>query len=140
MYMENVLIPLAKHDGMKIIKPGDAYTSNLTAMGETGTLTIDYPQSLVVAPISPTNNTVWELFGGTLRHVFESTESANGRTVVPVGDIMTGTTDTQRYWDLTRNIYSYSYTLPYPSHFLLRDNAVEFLKGFFGPEDLNSIF
>lgn len=107
-HMENVLIPLAKHYGMKIIKPGDAYTSNLTAMGELGTLTIDYPQSLVVAPISPTNNTVWDLFGGTLRHVFESTESANGRTVVPVGDIMTGNTDTQRYWDLTRNIYRYS--------------------------------
>lgn len=108
-HMENILVPLAKDFGIKIIEAGSGDdASNITTMGDTGTLTFHYPQSLVVAPISPTKGYVWELFSGTLRHVFQTTESANGRTVIPVGDIMTGNTDTQRYWDLTRNIYRYS--------------------------------
>ncbi|KAI1779138.1 carboxypeptidase S [Hypoxylon cercidicola] len=64
-------------------------------------------QSLDPAPISPTNNGVWAVFSGTIRHVFQTTESGQGKTVVPVGNIMTGNTDTVHYWDLTRNIYRF---------------------------------
>lgn len=65
-------------------------------------------QTLDPAPISPTDNNVWAVFSGTLRHVFETTESGKGKTVVPVGNIMTGNTDTVHYWDLTRNIYRFT--------------------------------
>ncbi|EOD51885.1 putative vacuolar carboxypeptidase protein [Neofusicoccum parvum UCRNP2] len=74
-----------------------------------GKLTFDLDQPLEPAPISSTNldNPVWTLFSGTIRQVFENIPSLEGRTVVPVGDIMTGNTDTQHYWNLTKNIYRY---------------------------------
>ncbi|XXH02740.1 hypothetical protein Hte_009125 [Hypoxylon texense] len=73
-----------------------------------GILTAQSLQTLDPAPISPTDNGVWSVFSGTLRHVFETTESGQGKTVVPVGNIMTGNTDTVHYWDLTRNIYRFT--------------------------------
>lgn len=61
---------------------------------------VDYNGSLVVratkaeaAPISPADDSVWDVFSGTIRHTFGS----GGKTVVPVGDIMTGNTDTRYY-------------------------------------------
>jgi len=62
------------------------------------------------SPISPTSptNPVWALFAGVIRQVFESTSSFSGKTVVPVGDIMTGNTDTTHYWNLTKNIYRFT--------------------------------
>jgi len=44
------------------------------------------------SPISPTgpDSEVWNIFGGTVRQVFEDTESLKWKIVVPVGDIMTG--------------------------------------------------
>ncbi|KAI0172626.1 carboxypeptidase S [Hypoxylon sp. FL1284] len=65
-------------------------------------------QTLDPAPISPTDNDVWAVFSGTLRHVFETSESGRDKTVVPVGNIMTGNTDTVHYWVLTRNIYRFT--------------------------------
>lgn len=70
-----------------------------------GILKMRATQELPVSPITPTDNNVWRLFSGTLRSVFESTETGEGKTVVPVGSIMTGNTDTTHYWNLTRNIY-----------------------------------
>lgn len=61
---------------------------------------VDYNGSLVVrarkaeaAPISPADDPVWDVFSGTIRHTF----GAEGKTVVPIGDIMTGNTDTRYY-------------------------------------------
>ncbi|UNI19508.1 hypothetical protein JDV02_005690 [Purpureocillium takamizusanense] len=65
-------------------------------------------QTLPPAPLSPTDNDVWAVFSGTLRHAFGSVPEGEGRTVVPVGNIMTGNTDTAHYWDLTRNIYRFT--------------------------------
>jgi Gly-Xaa carboxypeptidase len=44
------------------------------------------------SPITPTgpDSKVWNLFGGTIRQVFEDVPTLKGKTVVPVGDIMTG--------------------------------------------------
>ncbi|KAI9731034.1 MAG: hypothetical protein M1834_005497 [Cirrosporium novae-zelandiae] len=67
--------------------------------------------SLEVAPVSPTdvhNNHTWARFSGVARSVFESVPSLKGKTVVVSGDIMTGNTDTSRYWNLTQNIYRWS--------------------------------
>ncbi|KAI1470879.1 Zn-dependent exopeptidase [Daldinia caldariorum] len=65
-------------------------------------------QVINIAPISATDNNVWSVFSGTIRHVFESTESGMGKTVVPAGNIMTGNTDTLHYWNLTDNIYRFT--------------------------------
>ncbi|OIW26897.1 putative vacuolar carboxypeptidase Cps1 [Coniochaeta ligniaria NRRL 30616] len=74
-----------------------------------GVLSMRALQTLPPAPLTPTgNNSVWQIFSGTLRQVFETTDAGRGKTVVPVGNIMTGNTDTVHYWDVTRNIYRYS--------------------------------
>jgi Gly-Xaa carboxypeptidase len=75
-----------------------------------GTLTLASVNDLRPAPISPTDidNPVWELFSGTIRSVFETVAPLKAKTVVPVGDIMLGNTDTIHYWDLTKNIYRFS--------------------------------
>ncbi|KAK8193356.1 putative vacuolar carboxypeptidase Cps1 [Phyllosticta capitalensis] len=74
-----------------------------------GSVTINTTLYMPPAPISPTtlDNPVWSLFSGTVRQVFEDIPAYKGKTVVPVGDIMTGNTDTRHYWDLTKNIYRF---------------------------------
>jgi Gly-Xaa carboxypeptidase len=73
---------------------------------------VDYNGTLVVsasgkgeaAPISPTSGAIWETFSGTIRHAFAS----GAKTVVPVGDIMTGNTDTTHYLSLSRDVYRWT--------------------------------
>lgn len=76
----------------------------------TGALFINASHDLSPSPISPTNieNDVWRLFSTTIRQVFGNTTSLAGKTVIPVGDIMHGNTDTIHYWNLTKNIYRFS--------------------------------
>jgi Gly-Xaa carboxypeptidase len=110
-HMKKVLTPLAEDLGIEVIGSDDMISNNVTLTPQfaTGKLTFSYPESLEVSPISPTKGSgVWALFGGTVRYVFENTDSGKGKTVVPVGDIMTGNTDTQHYWNLTRNIYRFA--------------------------------
>ncbi|KAI1377764.1 putative vacuolar carboxypeptidase Cps1 [Hypoxylon crocopeplum] len=87
-------------------------TSSAEAFGlgtaSSGTLEMRSLQTLDPSPISPTDNGVWAVFSGTLRHIFETTESGQGKITVPVGNIMTGNTDTVHYWGLTRNIYRFT--------------------------------
>lgn len=58
-----------------------------------GTLTITAKQGTSNAPISPTSGAVWDVFSGTIQHTF----AFPGGTVVPVGELMTGNTDTRYY-------------------------------------------
>lgn len=111
-HMRDILEPIArKYEldfsglDMSSVDVKDIDTSTVSK----GTLEMKSLQTLPPAPISPTgNNSVWAVFSGTLRHVFETTESGRGKTVVPVGNIMTGNTDTIHYWNVTRNIYRYT--------------------------------
>ena len=78
--------------------------------GFAGDLFLSSSNAISPSPISPTNieNDVWRLFASTIRHVFENTTSLAGKTVIAVGDIMHGNTDTIHYWNLTKNIYRFS--------------------------------
>lgn len=78
--------------------------------GFTGALFLNSSNDLSPSPVSPTNveNDVWRLFSTTIRQVFENTTTLAGKTVIPVGDIMHGNTDTIHYWNLTKNIYRFS--------------------------------
>lgn len=58
-----------------------------------GTLTLKASEKFEVTPTAPTGDEVWKTFAGTIRHVFKT----EGREVVPVGEIMTGNTDTRHY-------------------------------------------
>ncbi|KAJ5907386.1 carboxypeptidase S [Penicillium taxi] len=72
---------------------------------------VDYNGTLVIratkagaAPVSPASGPVWDIFSGTIRHAFASED----KIVVPVGDIMTGGTDTRYYLSLTRNVFRWT--------------------------------
>jgi len=58
-----------------------------------GTLILTSTQRTFAAPISPTDGPVWDLFSGTIQHTF----TFDNGTVVPVGEIMGGNTDTRHY-------------------------------------------
>ncbi|KAI8629143.1 peptidase family M20/M25/M40 [Xylariaceae sp. FL1651] len=66
-----------------------------------GTLIITSSQETHAAPVSPTTGSVWDAFSGTVQHTF----AFDGGKVVPVGELMTGNTDTRHYLNLTPNIY-----------------------------------
>ncbi|KAI1816952.1 peptidase family M20/M25/M40 [Poronia punctata] len=65
-----------------------------------GTLVLTSSQPTLVTPISPSTGEVWDVFSGTIQHSF----AFDGK-VVPVGELMTGNTDTRHYLNLTPNIY-----------------------------------
>lgn len=71
-----------------------------------GTLTLTSSQKTLAAPVAPSSGSdpVWAVFAGTIRHAF----AFGGGTVVPVGELMTGNTDTRHYLDLTPNVYRWS--------------------------------
>ncbi|KAF4777684.1 peptidase family M20/M25/M40 [Colletotrichum scovillei] len=68
-----------------------------------GTLFLSRTQATLPAPISPTTGPIWDLFSGTLQSSFQF----DGGKVVPVGELMTGNTDTRHYLGLTRNVYRF---------------------------------
>ena len=90
-----------------------------------GNLIITAKQISQVAPISLTDGEVWDIFSGTIQHTFKMDDGPT----VPVGETMTGNTDTRHYlskskfattavlfsgWlltflaDLTPNVYRWS--------------------------------
>ena len=100
--------PIAQKHHLQLV---DFQSANSSAAGTTiETLTLNSLNDLQPAPISPTDldNPTWSVFSGTIRSVFEAISPLQGQTVVPVGDIMLGNTDTIQYWNLTKNIYRFS--------------------------------
>ncbi|OJJ58209.1 hypothetical protein ASPSYDRAFT_90395 [Aspergillus sydowii CBS 593.65] len=96
------------HDHVAGLHPDDTPRSDLKRRDGDD---VDYNGSLAVratkaeaAPLSPADDSVWDVFSGTIRHTFGS----EGKTVVPIGDIMTGNTDTRYYLNLTRNVYRWT--------------------------------
>lgn len=66
--------------------------------------------SLEYAPVSPSNDTVWEYLARTTRHVFEHLVLNNSTDypMVTAPSIMPANTDTKYYWNLTKHIFRYS--------------------------------
>jgi Gly-Xaa carboxypeptidase len=86
-HIAQLLSPIAhKH---KLAVKGFGFDEKET---ESGSLLLSSKDDLQPSPISPTgpDEGVWSLFSGTIRQVFEDTDSLKYRTVVPVGDIMAG--------------------------------------------------
>ncbi|KAJ5618069.1 hypothetical protein N7537_003183 [Penicillium hordei] len=72
---------------------------------------VDYNGTLVIratkagaAPVSPVSGPIWEVFSGTIQHAF----ARDNKTVVPVGDVMTGNTDTRHYLSLSRSVFRWT--------------------------------
>lgn len=114
------------HDGVEEILSGIAsllapiaheYGLAVTGFGfdekgtEKGILRLESKDILLPSPITPTSpsSEMWDVFAGTLRHVFESTPTLSDiKTIVPVGSIATGNSDTAHYWTLTGNIFRFT--------------------------------
>lgn len=65
-------------------------------------------ESLDPAPVSPINGESWNIFGGSLRYLYEDLIFPDSNdTFIVAPFLSTGNTDTKSYWDLTRNIYRY---------------------------------
>ncbi|CUM62990.1 uncharacterized protein PRCAT00000551001 [Priceomyces carsonii] len=89
-------------DGKTYVEP----TSN-------GYLNYSLRGSLEPAPVTPTNGDLWNLFGGSLRYLYEDLMYPHeNETYVFAPFISTGNTDTKSYWDLTRHIYRYQPGIP----------------------------
>lgn len=59
-----------------------------------GTLVLSATQKTLPAPVSPSvGDAVWDVLSGTIQHSF----AFEGGKVVPVGELMTGNTDTRHY-------------------------------------------
>lgn len=74
-------------------------------------------EPLEPAPLTPTDGAIWEVFGGSLRYLYEELIPARiNETMIFSPYISTGNTDTRFYWDLTRHIYRYQPGLGYGAH------------------------
>ncbi|ODV80490.1 carboxypeptidase S [Suhomyces tanzawaensis NRRL Y-17324] len=92
-------------EGQEVVKPT-----------EKGHFDFTLPQTLEPAPITPINDELWSVFGGSLRYLYEELLLPNeNSTFVLAPFLSTGNTDTKSYWDLTRSIYRYQPGLPTPN-------------------------
>ncbi|KAI1359643.1 peptidase family M20/M25/M40 [Xylaria arbuscula] len=82
----------------------DALIEPMYEVEYNGTLVLTSSQLTHVTPVSPTTGAVWDVFAGTIQHSF----AFDGGKVVPVGELMTGNTDTRHYLNLTPNIYRWA--------------------------------
>ncbi|KAI2464557.1 putative vacuolar carboxypeptidase Cps1 [Annulohypoxylon bovei var. microspora] len=107
-HIQKVLAPVAQKYGFQFEGFNTSVSDSSLDPASSSILRARSLQIIHPSPTAPTDNGVWEVFSGTIRHVFETTQSAQGKTVVPVGNIMTGNSDTVNYWDLTKNIYRFT--------------------------------
>jgi len=64
------------------------------------------------APITPTSGEVWDLFTGTIKHVYDDVVlKGTNETLEVAPSLMIGNTDTKAYWGLTKNIYRFEANL-----------------------------
>ncbi|EED13753.1 vacuolar carboxypeptidase Cps1, putative [Talaromyces stipitatus ATCC 10500] len=100
----NIITPIAKAHNLTF----SAFGSGNKRSANNNHLDIsDFSLALEPAPISPTSpsDAIWARLSGVTRQFFET---LTNKTVLVVGDVMTGNTDTRFYWNLTRNIWRFS--------------------------------
>lgn len=71
----------------------DSEVEPLYEVDYNATLVLTASQKTTTAPVSPSDDDVWGVFSGTIQHSFAFDEGK----VVPVGELMTGNTDTRHY-------------------------------------------
>jgi len=72
---------------------GDEMIEPMYEVEYNGTLILTSIKPTLTTPVSPTTGQVWDVFSGTVQHSF----AFDGGKVVPVGELMTGNTDTRHY-------------------------------------------
>lgn len=81
--------------------------NNLTIIDTTGNgvLRVESSKSLEPVQSSPSSGPIWDLLGGTTRHVYEATLAMGTVHFSPT--LNSGNTDTTHYLRLTNNVYRY---------------------------------
>ncbi|KAF7580908.1 Peptidase M20/M25/M40 family protein [Clavispora lusitaniae] len=80
-----------------------------------GYIDYNFVEPLEPAPLTPVGDEVWNVFGGSLRYLYEELVfPEKNDTFIFAPFISTGNTDTKSYWSLTRNIFRYEPGLPTP--------------------------
>lgn len=103
----------------RVKKIGEKHDIDVVAYGERiykaktsyGHFNVDlFADTLEYAPVSPSNDTVWEYLARTTRHVFENLvlKNTTDYPIITAPSIMPANTDTKYYWKLTKNIYRYT--------------------------------
>lgn len=96
-----------KSDGLQMMTEQDGIIAPLYDVDYNATLVLSATQKTQPAPISPSvDDAVWDVFSGTIQHSF----AFEGGKVVPVGELMTGNTDTRHYLG---KIYFYCFLRPF---------------------------
>jgi len=104
-HIAQLLRPIAHKHGLAV--RGFGFDEKETEFGSFLLISKDDLQPSPISPVS-LDDGGWSLFSGTIRQVFEDTDVLKHKTVIPVGDMMAGNTDTIQYWQLTRNIYRFT--------------------------------
>ena len=113
-----------KHFSDHVVEVAKKYNISVEAFGEqvhsgdpkNGQFTVVVYHKTPAAPVSPSNDTVWEYLAGTTRHVFEDVVFTNlSYPIMTTPFSLTGTTDSKYYANLTKHIYRY--TPGYPADF-----------------------
>ena len=107
--------------GLNVQFPYNEEIITLLPSTENGVLTIKPIKTLEPSPITPINDSKWEIFAGTIRHIYEelaypdiydnndnnNDNEKNQSKIVVTPGLGTGNTDTKLYWNLTDHIYRY---------------------------------
>lgn len=104
----DIIKSVAKDFGVGLVLEGET----IEPKTEKGYFTVTTDWGLNPAPFTPVFDKHWDLFAGTLRHVYEvvskgTMEDFENLPVVITPGMAAGNTDTQYYWDLSEHIYRY---------------------------------
>lgn len=101
------VVEVAKRHGLSVSAFGKDV---LKVKNDSGLFNVtNFAGFLNAAPVTPTNDTVWEYLSGVTRHVYEDLVFPEIKyPVITAPAIMTGNTDTRHYWNLTRNIFRFT--------------------------------
>ena len=100
-HVEKTIEPVAKAFNLTT----DAFGSNPDVKDRFVRLSV-FGEEIEPAPKTPTSGPVWDLFAGSVRHVLRD-EQNDGKPYTVSPFFSSGNTDTQRTWNLTKNIFRY---------------------------------
>jgi Gly-Xaa carboxypeptidase len=99
--------------GLNVKLPYGNDTEEYLPSTDIGILTIKPILILEPSPITPISDRHWEIFAGTVRHIYEDVaypkrfNGSNNDKIIVTPGLGTGNTDTKLYWNLTKHIYRY---------------------------------
>jgi Gly-Xaa carboxypeptidase len=101
-HVADILAKVAKKFKLRLSAFDDKKPSEL---GQSYIKVENFGPALEPAPLTPTDNGVWELFAGTVKATYPGPD---GRERIVAPWATTGNTDCKMYYNLTKNVYRYS--------------------------------